>query len=188
MTTDDKLRMLLHPERHTVSELDRMLSDEDISVPDAGHEWQRFMAARTPKHPARTRLRLAAACAALLLMSGLSAAGVLWLAGYQPHDARPESAPAPEATATVSDTPHTPRRQGEARQVPFTFENQELQVILTQLAAHYGVAVNYRNDSVRHVRLYLQWDDTQTLHDVIDKINHFEKVHLTLDEQTINAE
>ena len=42
MTRDEKLRMLLHPERYTDEQLDEMLNETDIPVPDIDTEWKHF--------------------------------------------------------------------------------------------------------------------------------------------------
>ena len=44
------------------------------------------------------------------------------------------------------------------------------------------VKVEYRNQAAAHIRFYLQWDSKDSLQDIIDKINHFDKVHLSFDE------
>ena len=194
MTTDDKLRMLLHPGEHTVEELDRMLHEEDISVPDVGHEWMVFIGARSKGQGARGRFRLAAACAALLFMSALAVAGVmhLWNVSLALPSAQEETAtPRQQGKAYAAAEPSASAAGVESEAADtavHTFENQELHIILKELAEHYHVEVSYKNEACKHVRFYLQWDNTQTLNDVVEKINHFEKVHLTLDNQTIIAE
>ena len=34
----------------------------------------------------------------------------------------------------------------------------------------------------------MQWEADDTLQEIIDKINHFEKVHLTLTDETVTVE
>jgi len=53
---------------------------------------------------------------------------------------------------------------------------------LKRIAQKSNVKVEYRNPSAAHVRFYLQWDSKDTLQDIIDKLNHFEKVHVSFDE------
>ena len=42
MTREEKQRMLLHPERYTDEQLDEMLNETDIPVPDIDTEWKHF--------------------------------------------------------------------------------------------------------------------------------------------------
>ena len=48
--------------------------------------------------------------------------------------------------------------------------------------------VEFKNEAARTLRFYLQWEADDTLQEIIDKINHFEKVHLTLTDETITIE
>ena len=48
MTREEKQRMLLHPERYTDEQIDKMLNETDIPVPDTDTEWQKFE--RKAKH------------------------------------------------------------------------------------------------------------------------------------------
>ena len=65
---------------------------------------------------------------------------------------------------------------------PVVFEDAELSAILKYIADNTKVKVAYRNTSAAHVRFYLQWDSKDSLQDIIGKINHFEKVHVSFDE------
>ena len=74
------------------------------------------------------------------------------------------------------------------KQTPVIFNNVELQQIMQYIADGYDVKVEYKNEATRTLRFYLQWEADDTLQEIIDKINHFEKVHLTLNEDTIIIE
>lgn len=65
---------------------------------------------------------------------------------------------------------------------PVVFEDIELSGILEYIADKMQVKVEYRNQAAAHIRFYLQWDSKDSLQDIIDKINHFDKVHLSFDE------
>ena len=68
------------------------------------------------------------------------------------------------------------------KKAPVIFEDAELSTILKYIADKAKVKVEYRNPSAAHVRFYLQWDSKDSLQDIIDKLNHFEKVHVSFDE------
>ena len=57
---------------------------------------------------------------------------------------------------------------------PQLFEEAPLEQVLTVLAAHYGVEVEYRTDDVRALRLFYQWEPEYTLDKVVDMLNNFE--------------
>ena len=56
------------------------------------------------------------------------------------------------------------------------------------IANGYSVKVEFKNEAARTLRFYLQWEADDTLQEIIDKINHFEKVHLTLTDEAIIIE
>ena len=74
------------------------------------------------------------------------------------------------------------------KKAPVIYNNVELQQIMQCIADGYGVKVVFKNETARTLRFYLQWDSDDTLQDIIDRINHFEKVHLTLSDETITIE
>ena len=74
------------------------------------------------------------------------------------------------------------------KKAPVIFNNVELQQIMQYVADGYGVKVEFKNKAARTIRFYLQWEADDTLQEIIDKINHFEKVHLTLNEETITID
>ena len=74
------------------------------------------------------------------------------------------------------------------KKAPVIFNNVELQQIMQYVADGYGVKVEFKNMAARTIRFYLQWEADDTLQEIIDKINHFEKVHLTLNEETITID
>ena len=73
-----------------------------------------------------------------------------------------------------------PSRRNETRteELPLVYENVELQNILTPIAEHFHVSVTYQNDSARHIRLYLQLGENMSLDEIVELMNHFEKVNI----------
>ena len=68
------------------------------------------------------------------------------------------------------------------------FNNVELQQIMLQLSHDYGVKVVFKNEASRTLRFYLNWEANDSIEGIIDRINHFEKVHLTLSGETVTIE
>ena len=59
--------------------------------------------------------------------------------------------------------------------------------MLGEMAIYYKVRVRYENDEVRHLRLYYEWDSTTPLTDIVNTLDQFEHVSITLDEETITV-
>ena len=179
-TREERIRMLLHPERYTDEQLAQMLDETKIPVPNTEKEWQR-------QRPARQRplMRWAAIIIGVLMLSGITYAAVHIVSNI-------ESKPKVAITNRKPDMKKVKKTYGveaaSTKQEPVIYNNVELQQIMQYIADGYSVKVEFKNEAARTLRFYLQWEADDTLQEIIDKINHFEKVHLTLHEETIIIE
>ena len=187
MTRDEKQRMLLHPERYTDEQLDEMLNETDIPVPDIDTEWQHFKAQQlpTPIGAGSVILKVAAAFIGLLMLSGIAYATIHIASSIEskPKVAITDRKPDVKKVKKTYDMETAPTKEA-----PVIYNNVELEQIMQHIADGYGVKVEFRNEAARTLRFYLQWEADDTLQEIIDKINHFEKVHLTLTDETITIE
>ena len=191
MTREDKQRMLLHPERYTDEQLDKMLNETSIPVPDIEAEWQHFKAQQFPTPvgagsvAGSVILKIAAAFIGLLMLSGIAYAAIHIASNI-------ESKPKVAITDRKPDVKKVKKTYGleaaPTQKAPVIYNNVELQQIMQYIADGYGVKVEFKNEAARTLRFYLQWEADDTLQEIIDKINHFEKVHLTLTNETITIE
>ena len=192
MTRDEKQRMLLHPERYTDEQLDEMLNETDIPMPDIDTEWQKFKAGHIISPPESGGVRgglnihkIAAMFIGVLLLSGITYAAVHLVSNI-------ESKPKVAITDRKPDVKKVKKTYGmevaPTQKAPVIYNNVELGQIMQYIADGYGVKVEFRNEAARTLRFYLQWEADDTLQEIIDKINHFEKVHLTLTDETIYIE
>ena len=179
-TREERIRMLLHPERYTDEQLAQMLDETKIPVPNTEKEWQR-------QRPTRQRplIRWAAIIIGVLMLSGITYAAVHIVSNI-------ESKPKVAITNRKPDVKKVKKTYGieaaPTKQEAVIYNNVELQQIMQYIADGYNVKVEFKNEAVRTLRFYLQWEADDTLQEIIDKINHFEKVHLTLHEETIIIE
>ena len=179
-TREERIRMLLHPERYTDEQLAQMLDETKIPVPNTEKEWQR-------QRPARQRplMRWAAIIIGVLMLSGITYAAVRIVNNI-------ESKPKVAITNRKPDVKKVKKTYGieaaPTKQEAVIYNNVELQQIMQYIADGYSVKVEFKNEAARTLRFYLQWEADDTLQEIIDKINHFEKVHLTLHEETIIIE
>ena len=61
------------------------------------------------------------------------------------------------------------------------FDNVPLEKILTEIADYYHVELSVQNDDVRQLRFYFIWKQNDSLQEVIEKLNMFEQVNLTIE-------
>ena len=121
----------------------------------------------------------------VLMLSGIAYATInhFIVEDEQPKVAITERKPDIEKVEKTYGVEMTPTKKE-----PVIFNNVELQQIMQYVADGYSVKVEFRNKAARTIRFYLQWEADDTLQEIIDKINHFEKVHLTLNQEIITIQ
>lgn len=194
MNNKDRIRMLLHPEQYTEEQLDQMLEDTNISVPDVEDEWQQFKTKRHQSSHHNPMLRWAAIIVTVGALSGITYAAIQHfrkanevkevtpnVMPQQKPDAQEEEQDATYDVAPAVEKNDTIRQDQQ-------FNNVELQQIMKQISKDYGVNVVFKNEATRTLRFYLKWEANDSIQDIINHINHFEKVHLTLSGETITIE
>lgn len=177
MKKDEQIRMLLHPEKYADEQLNQMLDEVDIPVPDAEEALARIIDSRQ-----RGRYKIAASVISILMLSGITYAAInhFIMVDEKPKVAMTERKPDIEKVENTYGIEMTPTKKA-----PVIFNNVELQQIMQYVAEGYNVKVEFRNKAACTIRFYLQWEADDTLQEIIEKINHFEKVHLTFNEETI---
>ena len=181
MKKEEQIRMLLHPEKYTDEQLDQMLDEVNIPVPDANSEWMRFK----KKRSGFPILKITASIIGVLMLSGIAYATIA-------HFIETDEKPKVIITEREPNVEKVEKTYGmevlPTKKAPVEFNNVELQQIMKYVSDNYNVKVEFKNNHARTIRFYLQWDADDTLQEIIDKINHFEKVHLTLNEETVTIE
>ena len=176
MESNDKLEQLLR----------QMYTEETDTSEIVDEEWKKFEAKHFgPKRRSWGWMQIAASIIGVLMLSGISYAAIS-------HLIMMDSKPKVAITERKPDVKKVKKTYGieaaPTKQTPVIFNNVELQQIMQYIADGYDVKVEYKNEATRTLRFYLQWEADDTLQEIIDKINHFEKVHLTLNEDTIIIE
>ena len=145
--------------------------------------------------PLWSPMRKVAAVAAVLVVSGITFAAIhlvtrshqasdknnTELVASQKNSIQQVSAPQKSNIEEKTDS-------ASLAQLPLVYENAELQNILTPIAGHFHLQVTYQNESARHIRLFLQLEKNMSLDDIIELMNHFEKVNIRHEGQTLIVE
>ena len=208
MEQNDKIRLLLdmheHPENYTDEQLAAMLNDElqehlasakramtDIPEPDVDAEWQHFEQAHFAPAKNRRWLKVAAMIAGVLMLSAFTYAAIHAVR----HSANDK---ATEPTETVALAPQPESTVGPRLGVadtttvvvtkPIVFDNQPLDQMLEQIAPHYGLQVEFRNEDARALRFYFVWQADEDLDTVLERLNLFESVNISKEGNTIVVE
>ncbi len=199
--TDQLLRMLEHPERYTEQQWQEILADVEcrelysliaktrsaLASKDAEErltnemidkQWQRLA---TECHaPAVTMplwRKIAAAAVVVIICVGIAIAAVhsgFW--GARPADKpiKQTAQPSKEQADVQSQDGVEPHVDSLVVLRPRLFEEAPLEQILDELAARYGVEVEYRDNEARSLRLFYQWEPEYSLDKVVEMLNNFE--------------
>ena len=145
--------------------------------------------------PLWSPMRKVAAVAAVLVVSGITFAAIhLVTRSHQASDknntelvaSRKDSIQ--QVSAPQKSNIEEKADSASLAQLPLVYENAELQNILTPIAGHFHLQVTYQNESARHIRLFLQLEKNMSLDDIIELMNHFEKVNIRHEGQTLIVE
>ena len=71
---------------------------------------------------------------------------------------------------------------------PVIFEDAELAAILGEISAFYQVQTVYQKEDSKHIRLYFTWDKASKIEDVVATFNKFERIHISIENQTLVVE
>jgi hypothetical protein len=186
-------------------EAKRSYRDQSETPVDVDTAWQRFERERLdgkdeaqsmrPSSSFHTVFRKAAAIIiSVILVGGIALAAIHVVGKLQrPRSAEEQSAQTSSATAPmgarlqsdsiVSDALTT---EGDSLQV-VTYDNIPLGDMLPEIASFYSdktadeaIEVVFRNEETSKFRFHFVWDRKQTLNGVVDDLNHFERIHVTL--------
>lgn len=208
MEQNDKIRLLLdmheHPENYTDKQLAAMLDDEmqeqlvtakramtDIPVPDVAAEWQRFEQEHL-NAPVKNRrwLKVAAMFIGVLMLSAFTYAAIQAVQ----HSAKDKPQEKTENVATVSEeSAESASRVAVADTIavveePVVFDNQPLGQMLEGIASRYGKHVEFRNEEARDLRFFFELHPGEDLSSVVERLNMFERVSVSIEGNTIVVE
>lgn len=194
----------------TRQSLDFAKSKEGMKMPSIDAEWEKLKEEKQQKDetkqnaetqqiakqlPLWSPMRKVAAVAAVLVVSGITFAAIhLVTRSHQPSDKNNTELVAShkdsiqQVSAPQKSNIEEKTDSASLAQLPLVYENAELQNILTPIAGHFHLQVTYQNESARHIRLFLQLEKNMNLDDIIELMNHFEKVNIRHEGQTLIVE
>ena len=207
---DEEVNELYQQLIETRQSLDFGKSKEEMKMPSIDAEWEKLIDEKKQKEvvnqneetqqtakllPLWNPMRKVAAVAAVLVVSGITFAAIhLVTRSHQASDknntelvaSRKDSIQ--QVSAPQKSNIEEKADSASLAQLPLVYENAELQNILTPIAGHFHLQVTYQNESARHIRLFLQLEKNMSLDDIIELMNHFEKVNIRHEGQTLIVE
>lgn len=213
---DRLLDALEHPENYTDAEVEQILTDPearevydlmhktvDASAPvpeiNLDEEWQRFEAKRTKRKPVILRwlpfMASRNAAAIILAFVGTLAVvaatiGVTHYIGVQKELAQTQQVEQQEQIVTANtDIAPADTIPAEVAPLPETvlFKGENLETILADIARYYGASVKFNQDASKSLQLYFEWNQALPLNEVVEQLNNFEQINITLTDKVLTV-
>lgn len=177
--------------------------NHECDSPDVDAEWEAFKTQRLKgdgnesAKPARLRVLtswLSSRAASTAIVIGLSITsiaaigiGIKMMADHRQTTATVSSAKTATAAAAEGDTIRTAAPQKPAPAEPIVFENATLETIMTAIGEYYGVSVRYANNEAKALRLYFKLDASLPLAEIMEQLNTFDRIDITLKDNTLTV-
>lgn len=213
---DRLLDALEHPENYSDAEVEQLLTDPearevydmlhkaaDVSAPiteiNLDEEWRRFEAKQSKRRPVilrwlsfMTSRNAAAVVTALVGTLAVVAAtiGVTHYFNANKEMAKTEQTEPQKQTAIAdSDVAQTDTIPAETTPLPETivFKGENLERILADMAGYYGTTVKFNQDAAKSLQLYFEWDQSLPLNEVVEQLNNFEQINITLTDKVLTV-
>lgn len=213
---DRLLDALEHPEKYSDAEVEQILADPearevydilrktaDVSAPvpeiNIDDEWRRFEAKQPKRRPVILRWlsfmasRNAAAVVIALVGTLAVVAATIGVTHYfiadnelaQTEQTEPQKR-TNIANANVAPTGTIP---SETTPLPKTivFKGENLERILADIAEYYGATVKFNQDAAKSLKLYFEWNQSLPLNEVVEQLNNFEQIDITLTDKVLTV-
>ena len=207
METNEKIERLLdmieHPEHYTEEEMQKILADKetreyydliikaddaytkrhDIDVDKALKEFEK------KHHQHFSWSKIATIVIGILLVSGVAYAAIVLNKNPSEKQAKQKAQIDRVITdkATKSIDTETTDADTTTTQKGQSFDNVELQTILDNISSYYKLNVVYNSDKSKHLRLHFYWDKSKDAETIVESLNHFENVNITLTDNKIDV-
>ena len=173
---DDECRELYTLMSKTQSAVSAARADEEVTDEMIDAEWQRIA---KPHSGMPTLLKIAAMFIGILMLSGIAFAAIHIVSqrvgGEENHGDRSiiqqEDRPAQSVPVILPDTITQPR----------IFENVPLDKIIAEMALYYNKVVDIQNEQAHELRLYYKWNRKDDIGSIVEDLNHFDHVNLTVE-------
>lgn len=205
-----------HPERFTSTDIETMLQDPEmkevldlldktksslqpIPTPDVENEWEKFKNTHSkPGKAHRFRLtnfffRKIVASLAIFIVSLTAVAAfvgigvkyfnrqnldqVITMRNSETHVAVPQ----PDSVMNIDEAEMVSTKT-------VVFDNETFETIVTKIAEHYRYTVVFNSDNSKALRLYYRWNPVLPIEEIVESLNNFEHINLTIKDKTLNVD
>lgn len=204
MKKEEKLELLLKmqndPEQFTEEEIRQLMEDDEcqqfydqmVRAADSVFADDALFSSEDGVETAKERSliptirKVAAALVGILMLSGIAYAAIHYIRNREVKQQTEYTVTEQSVNQEAKETRMSPDSTVVAQ--PKTFENVPLKDIVEEIAAYHHLTVEVRNGEAAALRLYYPWNPQMSLRQVMEELNRFEKVQLTVKENVIIIE
>ena len=173
-----------------ISETDNAINDKPLSDKDVNRAQKDF---ESKYYPSTSHLlllkKIAAIFIGLILISCIAIAAVSIVKHHQQtpptHKEIVNHKIKDSVKTVVMKTDSVKRKSDTAGEKRFV--NVSLENILQQIAVYYHVKVSFTDGKATKIRLFFNWNQNNTLSQVVEQLNNFEEFHITLSNNTLTV-
>ena len=165
------------------------LQEKELDIDAA---WQQFNSKQTKSDKLISFRKIAAAIIALLMLSGISYAAIHIVKQMAKQEiAAPErDSESPNQRAGIGNPSHQAMpvdtlKSDTIPSEPRVFNNVELDVMLSEIAATHHVEVEFQNENARQLRFHFVWKREDNLEQIVEKLNNFESVSIVVEDKKL---
>ncbi len=172
-----------------------LFSAPELDREEVEQEFKRFASERLRRRSfGPLSLRQVAAAASIVILAGLAVGAGITI--HRKTITENENATGNDTVPALVANTSVPEIYGDtatAKELPMpgqgleVFENQRLDSILTRIAAIHACRVEYLPEANRELRLYFKWEKDEALEDVVEMLNTFDQINLTLHDNIITV-
>lgn len=207
---DRLLEAMEHPDSYSENDVEAMLADPEVREvydlldktsatfrpmpdPDVEAEWTAFKRSRNRRGLTCWVSRNVAASVAIGLASLATLAAVVVAGVGHVFDKRVdgpsvETVVADEECVIPDDVAVAAADTTVLAPEIIIFENDSLEEIVSRVAGYHGYEVEFSADAPRGLRLHFRWNQAHPLDEVVESLNNFERIHITVKGRTIKID
>lgn len=213
---DRLLDALEHPENYSDAEVEQILADPearevydilrktaDISAPvpeiNIDEEWRCFEAKQPKRRPvilrwlsfmaSRNAAAVIIALVGTLALVGATIGVTHYFISNKEMAQTEQTEPQKQTAITHSNVASTDTIPDETTPLPETivFKGENLERILADIAGYYGATVKFDQDAAKSLQLYFEWDQSLPLDKIVEQLNNFEQIDITLTDKVLTV-
>ena len=126
--------------------------------------------------------KLAAMFISILVLSGIAYAAIHIVSQSRQTQQTEQASVKVRHQQTITESQAAPV---DTLALTYVFENVPLGEIIKDIVLYYHKAADIKNEQAHNLRLYYKWDRTATIESVVDDLNHFNHVNISIEDNKL---